>query len=320
MKKKKLKIPIFGIAFLFFAISFLAIELSGYVRQLGQRDWSVATATVINVDERTETGGGRHGHRSYHIVYDILYQYEANGNVYTGEILKNNVPKKLGETLEIKYNPDAPENSTTALEPAPGKIVMGVIMFIVFGLLGCRMIWGPWVKKKKKGKTKAAARQSKSLKGKKQRTTSSSAEVAELRQHQDRIFQEVCEMVRKLKQKHPSVGYVVRLECSDKIELDSKLPNRYSAWIFVTLARNRTILESGKDSGEWPGACDEIIRVKNLSGKNKKLIVSDTYKSSLATDLETVTDEYEARYLTYVENKEASDEILENACCVEWID
>lgn len=166
MKKKKLKIPIFGIAFLFFAISFLAIELSGYIRQLGQRDWSVATATVINVDERTETGGGRHGHRSHRTVYDILYQYQANGNVYTGEILKNNVPKKLGETLEIKYDPDAPENSTTALEPAPGKIVMGVIMFIVFGLLGCRMIWGPLVKKKKKGKTKAAARQSKSLKEK----------------------------------------------------------------------------------------------------------------------------------------------------------
>ena len=48
MKKKKLKIPIFGIAFLFFAISFLAIELSGYVRQLGQRDWSVATATAVS--------------------------------------------------------------------------------------------------------------------------------------------------------------------------------------------------------------------------------------------------------------------------------
>ena len=154
------------------------------------------------------------------------------------------------------------------------------------------------------------------LKRKKQRTTTSSAEV----QHQDRIFQEVCEMVRKLKQKHPSVGYVVRLECSDKIEVDSELPNRYSAWIFVSLARNRTILESGEDSGEWPGVCDEIIRVKSFSGKNKKLIVSDTYKSSLAADLETVTDEYEARYWTYVENKEASDEILGNACCVEWID
>lgn len=319
MKKKRRIIPIFGIAFLFFAISFLAIELSGYVRQLGQKDWYVATATVISVDERTETSGGRHGHRSHRTVYDILYQYQANGNVYTGEILKNNVPKKLGATLEIKYDPDAPENSTTALEPAPGKIVMGVIIFIVFGFLGCRMIWGPLMKKKK-GKTKAVARQSKNLKERNHGTVSSSAEVAELRQHQDRIFQEVCEMVRKLKQKHPSVGYVVRLECSDKLELDSELPSRYSAWIFVSLNRNRTILESGEDSGEWPGACDEIIRVKSFSEKNKKLIVSDTYNSSLAAELEAVTAEYESTSWAYVENKEASDEILENACRVEWID
>lgn len=319
MKKKKLKIPIFGIAFLFFAISFLAIELSGYVRQLGQRDWSVATATVINVDERTETGGGRHGHRSHRTVYDILYQYQANGNVYTGEILKNNVPKKLGETLEIKYDPDAPENSTKYLEPSPGIVVSSVIGFLIFGLIGYRMIRGPLLKKKK-SKPKTGTLQSKRLKGRNQRTASSATEVMEIRQHQDRIFQEVCETVRKLKQKHPSAGYVVRLECSDKLELDSELPNRYSAWIFVSLARNRTILESGKDTGEWSGACDEIIRVKSFSGKNKKLIVSDTYKSSLAAELEAVTVEYEASYLTYVENKEASDEILENACRVEWID
>ena len=319
MKKKKLKIPIFGIVFIFFGFSSLIIGITRYTEQLGQRDWSVATATVISVDERTETSGGRHGHRSYHTVYDILYQYEANGNVYTGEIVKSNTPKSLGETLEIKFDPDAPENSTKYLEPYPGIVVSSVIGFIIFGLIGYRMIRGPLLKKKK-SKRKNAALQSKRLKERIQRTASSSTEVMELRQHQDRIFQEVCEVVRKLKQKHPSVGYVVRLECSDKIEVDSELPNRYSAWIFVSLNRNRTILESGKDSGEWPGACDEIIRVKNLSGKNKKLIVSDTYKSSLAADLETVTDEYEASYLTYVENKEASDEILENACCVEWID
>ncbi len=142
----------------------------------------------------------------------------------------------------------------------------------------------------------------------------------EIRQNEDRIFDEVCEMVRKLKQRHPSVGYVVRLECSDKIELDSELPNRYSAWIFVSLNRNRTILESGEDTGEWPDACDEIIRVKSFSGKNKKLIVSDTYNSSLEADLEVTSDEYEAGFLTYVENQEASDEILAKARRVEWID
>ncbi len=147
--------------------------------------------------------------------------------------------------------------------------------------------------------------------------TSKLTDVMEIRQNEDRIFHEVCEMVQKLKQKHPSVGYVVRLECSDEID---ELPSRYHAWIFVSLNRNRTILESGKGSGEWPGACDEIVQVKSFFGTNKKLVVSDTYKSLLAADLEVVTEEYEASCMNYVENKEASDEILSKACRVEWID
>ncbi len=146
-------------------------------------------------------------------------------------------------------------------------------------------------------------------------------DVQEIRRNEDRIFHEVCEIVQKLKQKHPTVGYVVRLEHSvDEIGLDSEPPSRYSAWIFVSLNRNRTILESGKDSGEWPGACEEVIRVKSFFGKNKKLIISDDYQGMLATELKTVTDDYEASPLTYVENKEASTEILAKACRVEWID
>lgn len=314
MKKKKRTIPIFSIIIICFGIAFFVMGITGYIQQLGQRDWSVATATVINVDKRTESGGGRHGHRSHRTVYDILYQYEANGNVYTGEIVKSNAPKKLGETLEIKFDPDAPENSTKYLEPSPGFLVSGIIALLVSGLIAFRII-RQYCKKNKTGlEFRAKDKSEKNL-------TPKLTDVTEIRQKEDLIFHEVCEMVRKLKQKHPSVGYVVRLECSEnEIELDSGLPNRYSAWIFVSLNRNRTILESGRGSGEWPGACDEIIQVKSFFGKNKKLIVSDTYKSLLAADLEVVTDEYEASYSTYVENKEASDEILENACCVEWID
>ena len=95
------------------------------------------------------------------------------------------------------------------------------------------------------------------------------------------------------------------------------MPARYSSWIFVSLSRNRIILESGEDSGEWPGACDEIIQVK---GKNKKLIISDTYKSLLLADLEAASNSYEASYFTYVENKKASDEMLVQACRIEWIE
>lgn len=140
MKKKKRTFPIFGITIICFGIAFFIMGITGYIQQLGQRDWSVVTATVINVDERTESSGGRHGHRSHRTVYDILYQYEANGNVYTGEIVKNNAPKKLGETLEIKYDPDAPENSTEYLEPSPGFLVSGIVALLVSGLLAFHII------------------------------------------------------------------------------------------------------------------------------------------------------------------------------------
>ena len=109
----------------------------------------------------------------------------------------------------------------------------------------------------------------------------------------------------------------MRLECSDHLETNGAIPIRYSAWIFISLCRNRIILESGENSGEWPGACDEIIRVK---GKSKKMIISDTYKSLLTADLEAATVSYESNRLNYVENKKASDEMLAEARRVEWIE
>lgn len=146
-------------------------------------------------------------------------------------------------------------------------------------------------------------------------------DIQEIHRHEERIFDEVCEIARKLKQKYPKVGYVVRLERSgDETEGNHELPSRYSAWIFVSLNRNRTILESGRGSGEWPGACEEIIRVKSLFGKNHKLIVSDDYAQSLEAQLEDVSEDYESSPFTYVENTEASNEFLQNACGVAWID
>lgn len=151
--------------------------------------------------------------------------------------------------------------------------------------------------------------------------TSKLTHVQEIWRNEELIFDEVCEIARKLKQKHPKVGYAVRLECSGGAMAENhELPSRYSAWIFVSLNRNRTILESGRDSGEWPGACEEIIRVKSLFGKNHKLIVSDDYVQSLEAQLEDISEEYERSPFTYVENTEASNEFLKNACKVAWID
>lgn len=311
-QSKRIQIILLVAGFIFACggIYLLVNGINTYINQFDQKDWPVTTATVINVDEY------RSGHKSRSTRYNILYQYEAEGNVYTGEIHRNNAPQKLGETFEIKYNPSEPEESTRYLEPTFGIVVSSLIGFGIFGFVGYRMIRSA-LPKKEKHRLEPNALQSTKLKEGNPQTAPRSIEVMEIRQNEDRIFNEVCEMVRTLKEKHPSVGYVVRLECSDHLEPKGYMPTRYSSWIFVSLCRNRIVLESGEDSGEWPGACDEIIRVK---GKNKKLIISDTYKSLLSADLEAVTATYESNYFTYVENKEASDEMLAQACRVEWIE
>lgn len=312
-KQRKSKRMILFVAGFIFACGGIYLFVSGintYIKQFDQKDWPVTVATVINVDEY------RSGHKSRSKRYSILYQYEAEGDVYTGKIHGNNAPKKLGETFEIKYNPDARQESTRYLEPTFGIVVSNVIGFIIFGFAGYRMIRSALPKEEKCRLEPNSREGTKSKKGNPE-TAPSPIEVLEIRQNEDRIFHEVCEMVRTLKEKHPSVGYLVRLECSDHLEPNGYMPTRYSSWIFVSLCRNGTVLESGEDSGEWPGACDEIIRLK---GKNKKLIISDAYKSLLSADLEAVTAAYESSCFTYVENKEASDEILAQARRVEWIE
>lgn len=180
-KQSKLIQTILFVAGLIFACGGIYLLVNGintYINQFDQKDWSVTTATVINVDEYHS------GHKSQSTRYNILYQYEAEGNVYTGKIYRNNAPKKLGETFEIKYNPDAPDESTRYLEPTFGIVVSNVIGFIVFGFIGFRMIRST-LPKKKKGRLEPNALQSTKLKERNPKTVPSSIEVMEIRQNEE---------------------------------------------------------------------------------------------------------------------------------------
>lgn len=132
-----------GIIFACGGIYLLAGGINTYLNQFEQKDWPIATAVVINVDEY------RSGHKSRTTRYNILYQYETENDVYTGKIHGMNAPKKLGETFKIKYNPNAPEESTHFLKPTFGIVVSNAIGFIIFGLIGLRMIQSALPKKKK---------------------------------------------------------------------------------------------------------------------------------------------------------------------------
>lgn len=51
-----------------------------------------------------------------------------------------------------------------------------------------------------------------------------------------------------------------------------------------------------------------------------KLKVSDAYRELLKADLEKITADYKASPDTYVENRAASEELLAQACRMEWIE
>lgn len=102
--------------------------------QFEQTDWEVTTATVINVEAHRTV---RHNLRDS--SYDIYYQYEAGGNVYTGVIYRLNAGRKVGETFDVKYDPEAPQNATHYLELTSGFVVSGLFGFVVFGAIG--IVW-----------------------------------------------------------------------------------------------------------------------------------------------------------------------------------
>lgn len=146
-KRIQIILLIVGILFAFGGIYFLFNGINTYINQFKQKDWPVTTATVIDVDEYRSSRRHR-SYRSRSTSYNILYQYEAEGNIYTGKIYRNNAPKELGETFEIKYNPDAPEESTRYLEPTFGIVISGIIGFMIFGFIGFRTIQNALPKKK----------------------------------------------------------------------------------------------------------------------------------------------------------------------------
>lgn len=111
----------------------LISEISEYVQQ---KDWTAATAVVVDVSPHSGD-------------YDVYYQYEAAGDIYTGKFSK--VSKRaLGETIEIRYNPDAPEKSNWVLEMGIKTILKDVFMIAIFWTLGARLIECSLPKKKRR--------------------------------------------------------------------------------------------------------------------------------------------------------------------------
>lgn len=131
-------LPIFltTTAIIFLICSFTAFWNGSvnYKIQTEQLNWEITNAEVYHVSERIVSSNGKSHMRSYE--YDIYYRYTVDGQSYTGVIEDQNSPQNIGDTFEIKYNPESPEESTHILEPSRSYIVSGS----VFGGTGLALV------------------------------------------------------------------------------------------------------------------------------------------------------------------------------------
>lgn len=129
MKKSTIVAVIFrimGVILFILGIQMVGEGIYNYIDEHNQKDWIFTTAYVI--DRSREYSGVRHNR---HVNYDITYQYEADGNQYSGRLYNRSSELGIGDKIKIKYDPKAPEKSTDILQPS----IYNLIIFLVFGVI-----------------------------------------------------------------------------------------------------------------------------------------------------------------------------------------
>ena len=125
-------------------IRMLVMGVDAYIQPLHHTDWVTTSANVTDISESV-INGIRGGHLSSRtsINYWMTYEYEVDGTHYTGEYgpLANSIA--VGKSIQIKYDPDAPENSTGFLSPSSSDLVfaiagliLAVVGFFLSGIFG----------------------------------------------------------------------------------------------------------------------------------------------------------------------------------------
>ncbi len=121
-----------GVVALLIGIFLFNLGANTYIQSYKQTDWVTGSAYITDISE-LNSSRGRGG-----INYSMTYEYFVDGTRYTGEYgpLANSIA--VGRVIEIKYDPDAPENSTGFLSPATNDLVL-VILGTVFAVCGFLM-------------------------------------------------------------------------------------------------------------------------------------------------------------------------------------
>ena len=127
-----------GVAALLIGLFMFYMGANTYIQSYKQTDWVFGSAYITDI---SQLNGGRVGRGG--ISYSMTYEYEVDGTRYTGEYgpLANSI--EVGRSIRIKYDPNAPENSTGILAPGGNDlalVIIGTILavpgFFMSGILG----------------------------------------------------------------------------------------------------------------------------------------------------------------------------------------
>lgn len=136
MKKKSIaKYFIFSIACII-----IGIILAGYISYQYIDDSEKANLPSV---EATITDMTSHETAGRHTLYIISYKYYIDGTEYSGKF-NSYSPILIGNNIEIKYNPEAPEISTATTKPDTKGFIFVLIfssVLIIFGSIFSVVIW-----------------------------------------------------------------------------------------------------------------------------------------------------------------------------------
>lgn len=127
-----------GVAALLIGLFMFYMGANTYIQSYKQTDWVFGSAYITDISPLNGSRVGRGG-----ISYSMTYEYEVDGTRYTGEYgpLANSI--EVGRSIRIKYDPNAPENSTGILAPGGNDlalVIIGTILavpgFFMTGILG----------------------------------------------------------------------------------------------------------------------------------------------------------------------------------------
>ena len=123
-----------GYVLMIVGIYLIVNGISDYADQSRQNDWLTTQATVTDVSSHVVRSHGS-GNRSS-TYYTLVYEYTVNGENYTGKSGQLSSPRLVGDVITVKYDPEAPEESTTTLSPHTRDLVVLLILGTAFAAIG----------------------------------------------------------------------------------------------------------------------------------------------------------------------------------------